>query len=148
MFPSCIILVFCFLCETRKNKDRISRLRFRLGLKGFEGFTSDGLSGGLAMFLHESLCVEIQAINEHYIDAYVRASPSSPQWRLTCVYGEPRVENRQCMWDNLKLLKTVSDLPWMVMGNFNEGMWQQEHFSCTPRAENHMVALRGDDPQV
>jgi hypothetical protein len=46
------------------------------------------------------------------------------------------------MWDNLKLLKTVSDLPWMVMGNFNEGMWQQEHFSCTPRAENQMVAFR------
>jgi hypothetical protein len=27
-----------FLCETRQNKDRISRLRFRLGLKGFKGF--------------------------------------------------------------------------------------------------------------
>ena len=39
-----------FLCETRQQNDRMRRLCFRLGLKGFEGFSSDGLSGGLALF--------------------------------------------------------------------------------------------------
>jgi hypothetical protein len=47
------------------------RLRFRLGLKGFAGFSSDSLSGGLALFWHESLCVELKSINENYIDVYV-----------------------------------------------------------------------------
>jgi hypothetical protein len=73
------------------------RLRHRLGLRGFAGFSSIGRSGGLALFWHDQLSVEVQKINERYIDAYVRDSPSAPQWRLTCVYGEPRVEDRPRM---------------------------------------------------
>ena len=73
------------------------RYRSRLGLKGFAGFSSDGLSGGLALFWHESIIVDVQCVNERLIDAYVRESPNAPQWRLTCVYGEPRVENRHRM---------------------------------------------------
>jgi hypothetical protein len=93
------------------------RLRHRLGLNGFEGFSSDGFSGGLALFWHESICVEVQAMNNRYIDANVRESPSAPQWRLTCVYGEPRVEDRHLMWDALRNLKNVSNLPWLVFGD-------------------------------
>jgi exonuclease III len=118
------------------------RLRHRLGLNGFEGFSSDGFSGGLALFWHESICVEVQAMNNRYIDAYVRESPSAPQWRLTCVYGEPRVEDRHLMWDALRNLKNVSNLPWLVFGDFNEALWHEEHMSNTPRLVNQMEAFR------
>jgi hypothetical protein len=131
-----------FLCETRQNKNKVRRLRHRLGLKGFAGSSSDGLSGGLALFWHENICVEVQTINERYIDAYIRESPNAPQWRLTCVYGEPRVEDRHLMWDTLRNLKTVSNLPWLIMGDFNEALWQEEHLSCSPRSVHQMEAFR------
>jgi hypothetical protein len=131
-----------FLCETRKNKNKLRRICHRLGLKGFAGFSSDGLSGGLALFWHEHVSVEIQSINERVIDAYVCLSPNAPKWRLTCVYGEPRVENRHLMWDALRNLKTNSDLPWLVIGDFNEALWQEEHLSYTPRPTNQMDAFR------
>jgi endonuclease/exonuclease/phosphatase family metal-dependent hydrolase len=118
------------------------RLRHRLGLKGFVGFSSSGLSGGLALYWHEQIIVEVQIINERFIDAYVRDSPTAPQWRITCVYGEPRVEDRHRMWDTLRNLKTLSDLPWLVVGDFNEALWQEEHLSCTPRAVPQMEAFR------
>jgi hypothetical protein len=118
------------------------RLRHRLGLKGFAGFSSEGLSGGLALFWHEQISVEVQSINARYIDAYVRLSPNAPQWRLTCVYGEPRVENRPLMWDTLRHLKTLSNLPWLIIGDFNEALWQEEHLSQTPRPVSQMEAFR------
>jgi hypothetical protein len=131
-----------FLCETRQSKNKMRRLRHRLGLGGFAGLSSNGLSGGLALFWHDQIIVEVQEINERYIDAYVRESPNSPQWRLTCVYGEPRVEDRQSMWDKLRHLKSTSHLPWQVMGDFNEALWQEEHLSCTPRHTSQMDAFR------
>jgi hypothetical protein len=103
------------------------RLRHRLGLKGFAGFSSDGLSGGLALFWHDQVYVEIQDINEKYIDAYVCESPNAPQWRITCVYGEPCVENRHRVWNTFCDLKTRSNLPWLLVGDFNEALWQEEH---------------------
>jgi hypothetical protein len=94
-------------------------LHHRLGLKGFDGLSSDDFSGGLTLFWHEQICVEVQAIYERYIDVYVRAFPTAPQWRLTCVYGEPRVEDRHRMWDTQRNLKAASNIPWIIMGDFN-----------------------------
>jgi hypothetical protein len=118
------------------------RLRHRLGLRGFAGVSSNGMSGGLALFWHDQLIVEVQSINERYIDAYVRENPNAPQWRITCVYGEPRVEDRHRMWETLRNLKNASNLPWLVLGDFNEALWQEEHLSCTPRAVGQMEAFR------
>lgn len=48
-----------FLCETRQQKDKMYRLRNRIGLRGFEGVSSEGNSGGLALFWDESLYVDM-----------------------------------------------------------------------------------------
>lgn len=120
----------------------MQRLRNCLGLKGFAGVSSDGRSGGLALFWHEHLCIDIQSMNERHIDAYVRSSLDDDMWRLTCVYGEPRVEDRHHMWELLQQLRGQVDVPWLVMGDFNEAMWQFEHFSSRPRNETQMLAFR------
>lgn len=130
-----------FLCETRQKANKMRRLRGRLGLSGFVGCDSDGRSGGLALFWCERIHVEIQEINERYIDAYIRLSDDDPLRRLTCVYGEPRVENRHRMWTLLKKLKAQSTLPWCVIGDFNEALWSFEHFSHSQRGEAQMVAF-------
>ncbi|XP_073355415.1 uncharacterized protein [Aegilops tauschii subsp. strangulata] len=46
------------------------------------------------------------------------------------------------MWDKLRELKEKSDLPWTIVGDFNEAVWQFEHFSLTPRAERQMESFR------
>jgi hypothetical protein len=46
------------------------------------------------------------------------------------------------MWDAFRNLKSNSDLPWLVIGDFNEALWQEEHLSCTPRPTNQMDAFR------
>lgn len=131
-----------FLCETRQKIETVRRLRNRLGLKSCVGVSSDGLSGGLALLWNESVFVDIKGMNERYIDAYVRLSPDAPIWHVTFVYGEPKVENKHHMWSLLNLLRQSSTLPWLVMGDFNETLWQFEHFSKTPRNERQMQAFR------
>jgi hypothetical protein len=100
------------------------------------------MSGGLALFWHESVYVDIQDANARHIDAFIRISPDDPLFHVTFVYGEPRVEHRHRMWTDLALLKASSELPWVVVGDFNEALWQYEHFSITPRAEPQMAAFR------
>ena len=62
------------------------RIRNRLGLKGFCGVDSDGLSGGLAVYWHENCVVEIVDKDEHHIDALVRLQEGASQWRITCLW--------------------------------------------------------------
>ena len=76
-FPSIV-----FLCETRQSKNKMKRLRARLGLRGFDGLDSVGLSGGLAMYWHESLSIEIKSSSSRYIDAQWRSQLSGKVWQL------------------------------------------------------------------
>uniref|UniRef100_A0ACD5Y7A5 Uncharacterized protein n=1 Tax=Avena sativa TaxID=4498 RepID=A0ACD5Y7A5_AVESA len=128
-----------FLCETRQKANKVRRLRNRLGLRGFCGVDSDGLSGGLALFWCDEMS---KSISDRHIDAHIQISPNDPVWRLTCVYGEPRMEDRHRMWTLLQNLKSQSVLPWCVFGDFNETMWSFEHFSIRARPEPQMLAFR------
>ena len=130
------------LSETRQKVEKVRCLRSRLGLKGFVGVNSEGMSGGLALFWHKAVCMEVNVLNERFIDAYVRLVSDGPVWHVTFVYGEPRVEHRHRMWDLLKEIKQSSPLPWLVLGDFNVALWQFEHFSAKRRGESHMQAFR------
>uniref|UniRef100_A0A453EYZ0 Reverse transcriptase domain-containing protein n=1 Tax=Aegilops tauschii subsp. strangulata TaxID=200361 RepID=A0A453EYZ0_AEGTS len=46
------------------------------------------------------------------------------------------------MWSTIQNLKAINDLPWLVIGDFNEAMWNFEHLSLTPRPEPQMAAFR------
>ena len=100
-----------FLCETRQKAEKMRKYRGRFGLPGFAGKDSEGMSGGLALFWHESLNVLVEDTSERFIDLIVRDAEDVPVWRLTCVYGEPRVEQRHLMWDKMTELNLRHNLP-------------------------------------
>jgi hypothetical protein len=94
-----------------------------LGLRGFSGVDAEGQSGGLALFWHESVLMDVKEKNPRFIDAHVHFSPSDPLIHVTFVYGKPRVEDRHHMWTLLSTLRASSPLPWVLIGNFNEALW-------------------------
>jgi hypothetical protein len=98
------------------------RLRGRLGLKGFTGVDSNGLSGGLALYWHESIYMDVKEATDRYIDVWIRISQDEPLFHATFVYGEPRVEHRHRMWAKLTALRASSSLPWALIGDFNEAL--------------------------
>jgi hypothetical protein len=113
-----------------------------MGLRGFFGIDSDGMSEGLALFWHESIFMDIKDSGPRFIDAHIRFSPGEPLFHVTFVYGEPQVCNRHRMWSLLSALRASSSLPWLVLGDFNEALWQYEHFSACLRSESQMAAFR------
>lgn len=46
------------------------------------------------------------------------------------------------MWELLQRIKDKVLDPWVVMGDFNEALWQFEHFSNTKRGECQMEDFR------
>ncbi|KAM0870562.1 hypothetical protein ACQ4PT_039934 [Festuca glaucescens] len=117
-------------------------MKRRLGLGGFAGWDSDGMSGGLALFWLESLYVEVKDVTARFIDVHIRESVSAPLWHATFVYGEPRTELRHRMWSAMGDLRATSPLPWFAVGDFNEALWQHEHMSACRRPEGQMAAFR------
>ena len=124
-----------FLSETRKNKDYVEYLRFRLGMKNVFTVSAQGKGGGLAVFWDDLYTLELNKFGKHFIDMYI-SSGNGTKWRSTFVYGEPKAHQRYVMWELLHRLRPLGVGPWFMVGDFNEAMWQHEHLSHTQRSVN------------
>uniref|UniRef100_A0A2N9G1X1 DUF4283 domain-containing protein n=1 Tax=Fagus sylvatica TaxID=28930 RepID=A0A2N9G1X1_FAGSY len=82
-----------FVMETRLELQNLEFLRVRLGMSGCFGVDRHGYGGGLALLWNSTFAVHIQSYSHHHIDADV-------------VYEDG--------------LLCIRNLPWLVLGDFNE----------------------------
>ena len=82
----------------------MEKLKWRLQMKGFAGVSSDGLSGGLAIFWDKYLQMTVLDSCMGYIDVRVVDKAGAKTWRTSFVYGEPRVKNHCRLWNHLTSL--------------------------------------------
>ena len=73
-----------FLSETRKNKDYVECLRYRMGMKNVFTVAGHGKGGGLAVSWDELYNLELNKYGEHFIDMYI-CSGNGVKWRSTVV---------------------------------------------------------------
>ena len=60
-----------FLSETRQDVNKVQNIKWRLGLEGFCGVSTNGLSGGLALYWDETLQVSVLDSCSRYIDVMI-----------------------------------------------------------------------------
>jgi hypothetical protein len=101
----------------------------------------EGKGGGLALFVRSDLKVDLGSYGPHHIDVTV-LDQFGIKWRSTFVYGEPRLSDRPEFWKLIRRLKPNSADPWLVCGDFNEALFQSEHFSRRRRGEKQMKDFR------
>lgn len=131
-----------FLSETRRCEEKVRRIRWRIGLR--HCFTHDGKGKGgcIALYWDDQINIEVLSYGPQYFDVLVGDVPHGPSWRGTFAYGEPKSQDRHHMWTLLKRIRPNANEPWMMIGDFNETMWQSGHFSGTRRSEGQMARFR------
>ncbi|XP_074356304.1 uncharacterized protein LOC141696006 [Apium graveolens] len=108
-----------FLMETLSYKERIKHLCGKMGFDNHWTVECVGRSGGIALFWKSNVkCIVCnQGIN--FIDVQI-TNVNEVKWRLTGFYGFPERARKREVWGLLKMLAGVSDLPWVVVGDFND----------------------------
>jgi exonuclease III len=132
--------VLC-LVETQLDKSRLANLARPFGYDNCYAVSSEGRSGGLAMYWNNPLGLDLQSFSKNHIDMKVLDADKDP-WRLTCIYGEANRTHRHHTWELLSLLCAHSDLPWVCIGDYNEVLRREEHFGVGDRDEAQINAFR------
>jgi exonuclease III len=101
----------------------------------------EGKGGGLALFVSDSVSLNLFSFGPHHIDTAVTDQDGNKA-RYTFVYGEPKPTCRLDFWKLLKRIRDRSQEPWFIVGDFNEAMFQSEHWSATRRSEARMRDFR------
>ena len=76
--------------------------------------------------------VEVLASTEQEIHAIIWVRSESFSWIISAIYASPRFVERCMLWENLKLIATLRDLPWAIKGDFNEVITKGEKAGGNP----------------
>jgi hypothetical protein len=86
-----------FLSETQIGKKTAENLAFSFGFDSSFAVSSDGRSGGLAMYWNKSMNLELIHFSQYHIDMRV-LEPGKQPWRVTGIYGEANRSQRYKTW--------------------------------------------------
>ncbi|VFQ64823.1 unnamed protein product [Cuscuta campestris] len=125
---------FVFLMETKVNREHAERLRIKIEFEGLFYVDRTGLGGGLALLWKRNNTAQLLSYSKNHVDIMVRLYGRQP-WRMTCFYGFPERSRRSESWNLLRSLSTRSSLPWVVVGDFNDLLFQHEKQGPIPHPE-------------
>ncbi|XP_019149860.1 PREDICTED: uncharacterized protein LOC109146662 [Ipomoea nil] len=116
----------------------VERLRIKLSFEGLFYVDNPGLSGGLALLWRKNNNASLLSFSKNHIDVEIRVS--GKMWRMTCFYGFPQREKGRESWELLRTLGGRSLLPWVVIRDFNDLLYQYEKKGRNPHLDS---LLRG-----
>ena len=53
---------------------------------------------------------------------------SNLTWLLSAIYASPRLVERRILWENFKTMAHLHNLPWLMLGDFNEVLCNDDKF--------------------
>lgn len=129
-----------FLSEMHLNIAKAEKLRRKLRMDRVEVQESNGASGGLLLFWRNPATIQFRDKSKNFIDVIV-GDGTNELWRFTGFYGEPKWEEKHLSLACLRDLHLRINLPWMVVGDFNEILYSHEKEGGAPRSL-HMMQKR------
>ncbi|XP_024200296.1 uncharacterized protein LOC112203585 [Rosa chinensis] len=133
-----------FLAETLAQQDIIDSFQGRLGFRGNLCFPQEDGSQGVALLWNADLHVSLRTYSPNHIDADISADVGAPAiWRFTGVYGVAARTERRRTWDLIETLAAEGcNLPWLMVGDFNEILSNEDKSGGVPRAATPMLKFR------
>ncbi|XP_050259843.1 uncharacterized protein LOC126704898 [Quercus robur] len=129
--------------ETKISGDRAKEIIDRLPFDRAIHSETIGYSRGLWL-LWNSDRVEVSLISktEQEIHATVKVCNSDLSWLFFAVYASPRFEERSILWNNLSALAELHGMAWVIAGDFNEPLVDNDKFGSRVVSVNRSLQFK------
>ncbi|GAU34899.1 hypothetical protein TSUD_144300 [Trifolium subterraneum] len=114
-----------FLSETLSKAQTMERVRVSLKFNSCLSVDVEGRSGGLSVMWRDTIKCRVMNYSRNFINLVVEDKEEG-EWQLTCYYGYPERGRRSQAWELLRELRDMSDLPWCIIGDFNDLLSQED----------------------
>jgi hypothetical protein len=74
----------------------------------------------------------------NYIDVTIGRGLGK-KWHLTRMYGEQKWESKPKTWQRLRDLHAECDMPWLVLGDLNEGRHSSDQFGVSLTSSYNII---------
>jgi hypothetical protein len=109
----------------------MERIRVSLKYNSCLAVDVEGRSGGLAVMWKDTINCRVMNYSRNFVNLIVKEKEEE-EWRLTCYYGYPERGRRGQAWNLLRELRDMSELPWCIIGDFNDLLAQADKRGTHP----------------
>ncbi|XP_004297985.1 PREDICTED: uncharacterized protein LOC101309247 [Fragaria vesca subsp. vesca] len=115
-----------FLSETHKTTSYVEKIRRKMRFS--QGFCVDpiGIAGDLCLWWDDSLLINIVDFSKNFLDTMITLVETGEVVRATFIYGPPYQEDKEDFWNEWSFRDKEDSTPWLVIGDLNELLSQQE----------------------
>lgn len=110
-------------------------LKRRLGHSGCLFVNAIGMKGGLAILWKREPHMEIISFSQWHISTWIEDEATSSKGLLMGMHVEADASRRRITSNLLNEMKPQDHIPWLIMGKFNEILFQNEKWEGRGRSE-------------
>lgn len=130
-----------FLYETISTVNKIEALHIKFGFAQCFSVDKVGQGGGLAVFWKTNVNCQVSGFSQNHVDIqFLEANIVT--WRLTCFYGYPERSRRKNSWDFIRQLSNISQVPWLIFGDFNDLLYKSDKWGSFEHPQSLMDGFR------
>ena len=104
--------ILMVITETRMSGARADEIIEALPFDGYAVADTIGFAGGIWMLWRSNLVqVDVLATTEQEIHVLIQVRSQTFSWLISAIYASPRFEEGCMLWNNLRMLANMHDLP-------------------------------------
>lgn len=126
--------------ETKNDDTSVTNSLIGLGFTNMFTVPPIGLSGGLALLWKDGVDISVLTSSANVIDTKVNFKKKSSD--ISFVYGAPQQENRAAFWNFMAGLGETKSSSWLITGDFNDILDNNEKVGGPPRWEGSFLTFR------
>ncbi|OMP05267.1 reverse transcriptase [Corchorus capsularis] len=123
-----------FISEPRISGARARAVAWSFGFSDMYLVDTIGFAGGLWMLWNREDVSQTFPIGEQAIHAEIQVTHlnSTFNWFISGIYASPKLAKRKLLWDELSTLSSSINMPWSIIGDFNDVIAADEKFGGNP----------------
>ena len=131
------------IMETKLGGNRAKEATDRLPFDEAIHTETIGLLGGLWLLWNtDKVLVEELAKTKQEIHVEVKVRASKFSWIFFAIYASPRNEDRCILWNNFTKVVELHNKPWVMAGDFNEPLIDEDKFGGRGVSVNRSLAFK------
>lgn len=109
-----------FLMETKNKKTMVDKIRRQLKFQHMFIEQLIGIAGGLVLMWNENVDVKINSSSKEHMDVESKDPSSGHIMRVTFMHASTNFKERLLLWQKVRDIHSINQLPWLCMVDFNE----------------------------
>lgn len=109
----------------KKDLDSLMRIRFP-GMQVINNFDSNSRGRILVIWNPASVDLEVMSMESQCVHVRVTCLRTAKVFCASFIYGLNKIVQRRMLWDNLKQVGSTIKDPWVLMGDFNNVLSQED----------------------